>query len=467
MGSVSVRSIPEDLPSKQALWPRKQREYRQVTRDCSSYRKTFGFRDMTYVSPHELSFPLAFSILVYKDAEQVERLLRAIYRPHNVYCIHVDAKAGDSFRKKVALFSRCLTNVFLSSVSVSVRWGTFSTLEAEVQCVRQLWTRPPLWRYYINLTGQEFPLKTNRELVQILTAFQGANDITGDSTRDTHRWQHLPPPPHHLLVYKGSVHVAATRAFVDYALHSNVSRQLLAWLKRGVVVPDEVFYNTLNFNTHLGVPGSVTDPQSYRHQPDSFMRYKIWQKASPTSSTSSSSSSSSSASSSSSSPCSGRFVRFICHFGVGDLSRLVGSSKMFANKFTYNFQPLAYDCLDLWLIRKMQEEEEEEEEVKEKEEEMNEEEKEEDKKEMGKNEEEEDTEKEEKKEEEKEEKNKEEKREASRSSSSVATTQQSKTGKAIGRRGGWKRKVAKKLDLRVYQRAPFVRNRYTGPVKVW
>ena len=36
-------------------------------------------------------FPIAFSILYYKDLVQVERLLRAIYRPNNVYCLHMDA----------------------------------------------------------------------------------------------------------------------------------------------------------------------------------------------------------------------------------------------------------------------------------------------------------------------------------------------------------------------------------------
>ena len=33
------------------------------------------------------------------------------------------------------------------------------------------------WKYYINLTGLEFPLKTNWELVQILSTYKGANDV--------------------------------------------------------------------------------------------------------------------------------------------------------------------------------------------------------------------------------------------------------------------------------------------------
>ena len=31
------------------------------------------------------------------------------------------------------------------------------------------------WKYYINQTGQEFPLKTNLKIVEILQAMNGAN----------------------------------------------------------------------------------------------------------------------------------------------------------------------------------------------------------------------------------------------------------------------------------------------------
>ena len=42
---------------------------------------------------------------------------------------------------------------------------------------------PTEWRYFINLTGQEFPLKTNKELVRILSHYHGANDIAGTTDR--------------------------------------------------------------------------------------------------------------------------------------------------------------------------------------------------------------------------------------------------------------------------------------------
>ena len=37
------------------------------------------------------------------------------------------------------------------------------------------------WKYHINLAGQEFPLKTNLELVRILKAFNGSNLIQGST----------------------------------------------------------------------------------------------------------------------------------------------------------------------------------------------------------------------------------------------------------------------------------------------
>jgi beta-1,3-galactosyl-O-glycosyl-glycoprotein beta-1,6-N-acetylglucosaminyltransferase/N-acetyllactosaminide beta-1,6-N-acetylglucosaminyltransferase len=49
--------------------------------------------------------------------------------------------------------------------------------------MRQNLERNTKWKYFINLTGQEFPLKTNKELVRIFTALRGANDITGTTNQ--------------------------------------------------------------------------------------------------------------------------------------------------------------------------------------------------------------------------------------------------------------------------------------------
>lgn len=148
------------------------RDYMAYTTNCSHYLEERAF--FLSALPEEESFPLAYSMVLYKDIELVERILRAIYRPHNFYCLHVDKKADPSLLEAVRSIASCLDNVFVASESVDVIWGEFSVLEPELVCMRDLW-RYKKWRYFINLTGQEFPLKTNLQLVRILTALNGSN----------------------------------------------------------------------------------------------------------------------------------------------------------------------------------------------------------------------------------------------------------------------------------------------------
>ena len=77
-----------------ARHPVQDREFVELTKNCSAFKTERGYTDNP-VSKEELDFPLAFSILFHKDLEQVENLLRTIYRPHNWYCLHLDADASE------------------------------------------------------------------------------------------------------------------------------------------------------------------------------------------------------------------------------------------------------------------------------------------------------------------------------------------------------------------------------------
>ena len=151
-------------------------DYNQRTRNCSAFIEERGYITH-YLTKEERNFPIAYSILMYKDVEQAERLLRAIYRPQNSYCIHVDSKTKDVIYDAMRNISNCLKNVFVLEKRVNVIWGKMSVLEPELLCMQELLKRNKRWKYFINLTGQEFPLKTNYELVKILKAYNGSNDV--------------------------------------------------------------------------------------------------------------------------------------------------------------------------------------------------------------------------------------------------------------------------------------------------
>ncbi|XP_045169948.2 beta-1,3-galactosyl-O-glycosyl-glycoprotein beta-1,6-N-acetylglucosaminyltransferase-like [Mercenaria mercenaria] len=303
--------------------------YLNITNKCDLFRDSRGYIEHP-LSKTEFEFPVAFSILVYKDIEQVERLLRSIYRPHNFYCIHIDSKVDKSERKAVEKIADCLHNVFIAGQSVDVKWGDFTLLEAELACMKTLWAYKQ-WKYYINLAGQEFPLKTNREIVAILKSLEGANVVDGSLSRARKvypkRWRMAKwPPPHKIQIVKGSMHIAVNRHFVDFCLHDPRSHKFLTWL-RPTEIPDETFFPSLNHNPHLRIKGSfLGEAEQYPLKPF-FLRHVIWQFRGGRS-------------------CSGKFVREVCILGVGDLHRAYNSIELFANKFYLDFEHIALDCLE-------------------------------------------------------------------------------------------------------------------------
>ena len=113
---------------------------------------------MHSVSKEEEEFPLAYSFVVHKDAGQVERLLRALYRPHNVYCIHVDKKSASVFYNALKDIASCLPNVFLASKREDVVYASYSRLQADLNCMEELLQVSLV--QYVNFRASAFFSKT-------------------------------------------------------------------------------------------------------------------------------------------------------------------------------------------------------------------------------------------------------------------------------------------------------------------
>ncbi|KAK7112470.1 N-acetyllactosaminide beta-1,6-N-acetylglucosaminyl-transferase-like [Littorina saxatilis] len=321
------------------------------TGDCQSFRERHGYRRYRQPSEEEVRFPLAFNVLLYKDVEQLHVLLRAIYRPHNSYCLHVDGHAAPKMYESTRRLASCLPNVFLASRRENITYAGFSRLQADINCMEDHWKSPVAWMYLINLPSQQFPLKTNMELVKILTVYNGSNDIeglVGDrmlKQRFTFKHVYLPDgatgrlklertkdkhedPPHGIKVVKGSAYGVFSRGFVDFVLHDQRAKDLLNWC-RPVSSPDEYYWATLHHNPHLHVPGG------YQGAPDKKPWLAVYASWIPRD------------------PChSGKTTRGICIFGARDLPQLVARKELFANKFYLDFQPQALHCLDQWLVNK-------------------------------------------------------------------------------------------------------------------
>ncbi|NXJ37593.1 GNT2A transferase, partial [Ciconia maguari] len=295
------------------------------------------------LSAEEAAFPVAYVMTLHKEFETFERLFRAVYMPQNVYCIHVDAKAPAPFQQAVRRLVGCFPNAFLASRAERVVYGGISRLRADLHCMRDLLASAVPWRYLLNTCGQDFPLKTNREIVRLLKSLGGKNVTPGvlppphitARTKYVHKEQlysffsfmlwtfvRKAPPPHNITIYFGSAYVAVTRPFVEFVLHDQRAIDLLAW-SEDTYSPDEHFWVTLN--RIPSVPGSMPNA-SWEGDLKAVKWIDMEERHGG---------------------CHGHYVRGICVYGTGDLKWLFNSTCMFANKFELKTYPLTVECLEL------------------------------------------------------------------------------------------------------------------------
>ncbi|XP_061184953.1 beta-1,3-galactosyl-O-glycosyl-glycoprotein beta-1,6-N-acetylglucosaminyltransferase-like [Saccostrea echinata] len=295
------------------------------TKNCNKFIDNRGYI-MDSLSEEEKNFPIAYGIMVYKNPEQFEILLRAIYRPQNFYCVHVDRKTSENVYQEFASIVNCFPNVFLSSQRVVVNWGEMGVLLSQITCMIDL-LKQGKWKYFINLTGQEFPLRTNHELVKILKIYNGFNDIEGTIDRTKiFRWASAGWPPHQIRLVKGSVLITASREYVQYVIKSRVAFDFLKWV-RNTELPDETFFSSLNHNPQLGIPGSYKGkPQKDPLLKPFLTRFVNWYGTEF--------------------PCGGEYVTDVCILGITDLPLLARRPELFANKFYVNNQPYTLRCLE-------------------------------------------------------------------------------------------------------------------------
>lgn len=66
------------------------------------------------------------------------------------------------------------------SKAVNVMYGHWSRVQADLNCMADLYNINTEWKYLINLCGQDFPLKTNLEIVRMLRSLRGGNSMESE-----------------------------------------------------------------------------------------------------------------------------------------------------------------------------------------------------------------------------------------------------------------------------------------------
>jgi hypothetical protein len=110
---------------------------------------------------------IAYFILVHRYPQQFKRLFNAIYSTENTYLIHVDKSASVELRLEIKSFLSSFSNAYVM-ISQNVVWGGYSMVDAELRGIKKLLKLSIRWDHYINLSGQDFPLKSQSDIKKFL-----------------------------------------------------------------------------------------------------------------------------------------------------------------------------------------------------------------------------------------------------------------------------------------------------------
>lgn len=214
---------------------------------------------------------VAYYIATHHKPYQLEWLLSAISNDNDVFIIHVDRKADSNFYSIVhsLAMSSCKKPIMMKRFSVA--WGGWSQVATELNAIKVALQSDQSWQYLINLSGQDYPIKSATYIQQELERawprnfirvwpFEKVREIDGDG--DPHlqrlagielfgRVRRLPfrmPRTNLDIYYKGSQWHILSRPFCEWITTNHTAAWLMRYL-RFSWIPDETFFQAAIMNS--------------------------------------------------------------------------------------------------------------------------------------------------------------------------------------------------------------------------
>ena len=213
---------------------------------------------------------IAYFILVHRFPEQFKRLFKALYHPENHYLIHLDKKASIEIYDDIKDFLTDFPSTYILE-SENVVWGGYSMVQAELNGMNYLLKLNLEWDFFINLSGQDYPLKSQKIIREYLTKNKGNNFLkiadqlvvrpetmnrienhfteTADGFSEiTYKRAYLKD----VVPYIGGQWMILTRQCCEFICNSGEAKKFEDYYKN-TLIADESFFQTVLMNTSFDV----------------------------------------------------------------------------------------------------------------------------------------------------------------------------------------------------------------------
>ena len=234
---------------------------------------------------------IAYCLLVHKNPRQVSRLLRSIYSESDLFWVNVfeGRPSREEWLREIAEIG---AHNIIVRFNYGKSWGTFPVVSATLDAMRGLAKSD--YDYFINLTGQCYPLKSNIAIKHFLhgrnTTFMEKfklpypaifggnggldrirfsyykhpildfrtkllNSISGQERFENRRFIRLPKfstvLPYGLEPYAGSMFFCFAKKHVDFVLAYLRDKPKIIKFFMHSYAPDELFFQTILCNSQL------------------------------------------------------------------------------------------------------------------------------------------------------------------------------------------------------------------------
>jgi len=112
--------------------------------------------------------------MIHHKSDVFKAMFEKIYTRDQFYLIHIDRKAKEEFTEEIQQYLIHFANVYILE-SMNIVVGGFSIIQAELNAMEYLLNVTAEWDYFINLSGEDYPLKSQNIIRQFLTANNGRN----------------------------------------------------------------------------------------------------------------------------------------------------------------------------------------------------------------------------------------------------------------------------------------------------
>ncbi len=117
---------------------------------------------------------IAYFIMIHHKPNTFKEMFQKIYTRDQFYLIHIDRKAKAEFTEEIQLYVIHFPNVYILE-SMNIVAGGFSMIQAELNAMEFLLNVSHAWDYFINLSGEDSPLKSQNTIRKFLTVNNGRN----------------------------------------------------------------------------------------------------------------------------------------------------------------------------------------------------------------------------------------------------------------------------------------------------